>query len=55
LPERAEREPPPNPVQVLQIHGTDDTTIAYRGGEIRGNRYPGAFASVSRWAQLQRL
>jgi len=46
-----QREPPPNPVHVLQIHGTDDTTIAYRGGEIQGNRYPGAFASVSRWAQ----
>jgi polyhydroxybutyrate depolymerase len=46
-----QREPPPNPVHVLQIHGTDDTTIAYRGGEIQGNRYPGAFASVSRWVQ----
>lgn len=46
-----ERDPPPQPVHVLQIHGTDDTTIAYRGGEIRGNRYPSAFASVSRWAQ----
>jgi polyhydroxybutyrate depolymerase len=46
-----QREPPPHPVHVLQIHGTDDTTIAYRGGEIQGNRYPSAFASVSRWAQ----
>jgi polyhydroxybutyrate depolymerase len=46
-----EREPPPHPVHVLQIHGTDDTTIAYRGGEIQGNRYPSAIASVNRWAQ----
>jgi polyhydroxybutyrate depolymerase len=46
-----QREPPPAPVHVLQIHGTDDTTISYRGGEIQGNRYPSAFASVSRWAQ----
>ncbi len=46
-----QREAPPHPVHVLQIHGTDDSTIAYRGGEIQGNRYPGAFASVSRWAQ----
>ncbi len=46
-----QREAPPHPVHVLQIHGTDDTTIAYRGGEIQENRYPGAFASVRRWAQ----
>jgi polyhydroxybutyrate depolymerase len=46
-----QRDPPPHPVHVLQVHGTDDGTIAYRGGEIRGNRYPSAFASVSRWAQ----
>jgi polyhydroxybutyrate depolymerase len=46
-----QREAPLHPVHVLQIHGTDDGTIAYRGGEIGGNRYPSAFASVSRWAQ----
>lgn len=46
-----QREAPPHPVHVLQIHGTDDSTIAYRGGEIQGNRYPSASASVSRWAQ----
>jgi polyhydroxybutyrate depolymerase len=45
-----QRDPPRYPVHVLQIHGTDDTTIAYRGGEIQGNRYPSAIASVSRWA-----
>jgi polyhydroxybutyrate depolymerase len=42
---------PPFPVHVLQIHGTDDTTIEYRGGAINENRYPSAMASVSRWAQ----
>ncbi|MEQ1857661.1 MAG: alpha/beta fold hydrolase [Longimicrobiales bacterium] len=46
-----QREAPPRPVHVLQIHGTDDGTIAYRGGEISGNRYPSAVASVTRWAQ----
>ena len=46
-----QRDPPPYPVHVLQIHGTDDGTIAYRGGEINENRYPSAMASVSRWAQ----
>jgi polyhydroxybutyrate depolymerase len=46
-----QRDPPPYPVHVLQIHGTDDTTIAYRGGEIGENRYPSAMGSVSRWAQ----
>jgi polyhydroxybutyrate depolymerase len=46
-----DRDPPPYPVHVLQIHGTDDATILYRGGEIQGNRYPSAMGSVSRWAQ----
>ena len=46
-----DREPPPHPVHVLQIHGTDDTTILYRGGEINDNRYPSAMGSVTRWAQ----
>jgi polyhydroxybutyrate depolymerase len=46
-----ERDPPPHPVHVLQIHGTDDATIDYRGGEIQGKRYPGAMASVMRWAR----
>ena len=45
-----QRDPPPHPVHVLQIHGTDDATIAYRGGELRENRYPGAIRSVMRWA-----
>lgn len=45
-----ERDPPPYPVHVLQIHGTDDGTISYRGGEIRENRYPSAMGSVTRWA-----
>lgn len=41
---------PPQPVHVLQIHGTQDGTIAYGGDEIRGNRYPGARETVERWA-----
>jgi polyhydroxybutyrate depolymerase len=46
-----QRDPPPYPVHVLQIHGTDDATITYRGGDINDNRYPSAMGSVSRWAQ----
>lgn len=45
-----ERPAPANPVHVLQIHGTDDGTIAYDGDDIQGNAYPSAKASVSQWA-----
>lgn len=41
---------PAAPVNVLQIHGTADATIAYQGGDIRDNRYPGARATVGQWA-----
>jgi polyhydroxybutyrate depolymerase len=45
-----QRDPPPNPVHILQIHGTIDETIQFQGGDIRENHYPGALASVRRWA-----
>jgi polyhydroxybutyrate depolymerase len=45
------RPAPENPVHVLQIHGTQDGTIAYGGNEIQGNAYPGAVETVERWAQ----
>ncbi len=45
-----DRAAPANPVHVLQIHGTDDATIGYEGREIGGNAYPGAVATVERWA-----
>ena len=41
---------PLHPVHILQIHGTDDGTIAYAGSEIRGATYPGAVDTVERWA-----
>ncbi|MEX1197870.1 MAG: PHB depolymerase family esterase [Pseudohongiellaceae bacterium] len=44
------RDPPEQPVNVLQIHGTADGTIAYQGGEIRETRYPGAMQTVRQWA-----
>ncbi len=44
------RDPPPSAVHVLQIHGTDDETIGFQGGEIQENRYPGARGTVERWA-----
>lgn len=46
-----ERSAPDNPVHILQIHGTDDGTIAYEGDDIQGNAYPSAIQSVSRWAE----
>ncbi len=45
-----QRDAPPSAVHILQIHGTADSTIAYAGGEIQENRYPGAVSSVTRWA-----
>lgn len=41
---------PSEPVSVLQVHGTADGTIAYEGGQILGNPYPGAVATVANWA-----
>ena len=41
---------PTNPVAVLQIHGTADDTIAFTGGSIEGNPYPGAEESAATWA-----
>lgn len=40
---------PAEPVHILQIHGTADTTILYDGGCII-NCYPGAVQSVETWA-----
>jgi polyhydroxybutyrate depolymerase len=45
-----QREAPENPVHILQIHGTNDETIGYQGGDIQNNRYPSALQSVRRWA-----
>ena len=42
--------PPSNPVHVLQIHGTDDETIAFDGGGIEDATYPSAMETVERWA-----
>ncbi|MDA1265660.1 MAG: alpha/beta hydrolase-fold protein [Planctomycetota bacterium] len=39
-----------SPVNVLQIHGTQDGTIAYGGGLINGAPYPGAMESCEQWA-----
>jgi polyhydroxybutyrate depolymerase len=42
---------PSESVAVLEIHGTDDETIAYDGGTLNGHRYPGARATVRSWAR----
>ena len=46
---------PLHAVHVLQVHGTADSVIDYKGGEIRaggpdGRSYPGAVESAERWA-----
>jgi polyhydroxybutyrate depolymerase len=46
-----ERPAPNNPVHILQIHGTDDGTIAYDGADISGNAYPSAKETVAQWAK----
>lgn len=51
--EGGDRPPPPVPVHVLQIHGTDDRVIEYAGGTFGPDdgRYPGAMTSVRQWAR----
>jgi polyhydroxybutyrate depolymerase len=41
---------PSEPVSVVQIHGTDDPVIGYDGGDIFGNLFPSATATVGTWA-----
>ena len=41
-----------SPVSVLQIHGTADGTIAYDGGMLGPNAFPGATTSVADWATI---
>lgn len=43
---------PSEPVSVLQIHGTADTTIAYAGGSINALSYPSALDSVASWVSV---
>jgi polyhydroxybutyrate depolymerase len=42
---------PSTPVSVLQVHGTSDQVVGYRGGELLpGTPFPGAEATVATWA-----
>jgi polyhydroxybutyrate depolymerase len=45
---------PSEPVAVLQVHGTADTTILYNGGSNAGVAYPSAATSVARWGTHDR-
>jgi len=38
------------PVNILQIHGTKDSTIRYEGGVIKDVAYPSAMETVQKWA-----
>ncbi len=41
---------PSQPVSVLHLHGTADTTIPYAGGNVGLGAFPGALAMTGRWA-----
>ena len=41
--------PPTRPVSILQIHGSEDATIKYTGGKIRGTAYPSAHETMESW------
>ncbi|MCW5790426.1 MAG: hypothetical protein KIT72_08390 [Polyangiaceae bacterium] len=45
---------PASPVSVLQMHGTEDPTVPYETGPMRGDQVmvPGAELTVERWAGL---
>ncbi len=45
-----DRPAPPNPIHVLQIHGTADTAVTYDAGDFRGQSRPGARDTVEQWA-----
>lgn len=54
-PEELSGPQPERPVNILQIHGSKDTTILYEGGEIQEAVYPGAVATVEKWAKYNGL
>ena len=45
------RNDPDTGVHILQIQGTDDTSILYSGGSIQGMPYPGAVATALQWVE----
>ena len=48
------RRPPKAGVHVLQVQGTNDTSILYGGGTIQGAIYPGLEASTNQWASYNK-
>lgn len=45
---------PTRPVSILNIHGDDDATILYEGGQIGTNPYPSAAETSARWQAYNR-
>ena len=41
---------PTSPVNVVEVHGTNDETITYEGGTFEGTAHPGAEQTVAAWA-----
>ncbi|GIS51133.1 MAG: hypothetical protein Ct9H90mP25_5670 [Gammaproteobacteria bacterium] len=46
---------PQKPSTVLQIHGTDDSTIRYEGGDIQGNDSPGEKGKRNSMGRIQSM
>jgi polyhydroxybutyrate depolymerase len=42
---------PVRPVNILQIHGTNDRVIQFEGGKIGNNAYPSARETIDLWAK----
>ncbi len=45
---------PKNPVSVLHIHGTKDSTIKWNGGKIIGRTYPSAKENFENWKKFNK-
>ena len=43
---------PKEAVSILEVHGTADATIDFKGGQIRGHAYPGAATTIADWVTL---
>jgi polyhydroxybutyrate depolymerase len=52
MPSREADCDPDEALAALQIHGTADTTVLYRGGSFGAIRYPGAVETTEKWAAL---
>ncbi|MCB9639247.1 MAG: alpha/beta hydrolase fold domain-containing protein [Myxococcales bacterium] len=45
---------PSQAIHVLQVHGTNDTTISYTGGVLLTTSFPGAVDTVTKWGKYNK-